>query len=97
MKEYRNTLINKNENEILAVYEYSREPGYSSREFKWDIDFMLFFAAQRYEYTVLEMCISYPGRLSHLVYDMVTRVNGSTITADLFINNRFYKTYMIAC
>lgn len=97
MKEYRSTIIKKRTNEIVEVSEYSRENGYSYRDFKYDIDNMLWFAAQSYEYDVLQMCISYPGRLSHLVYDMVTRANGSTITADLFINNRFYKSYMIAC
>lgn len=96
MKEYRSTIINKRTNEIVEMAEYSRVSGYSSRDFKCDIDNMLWYAAQSYEYGILQMCISYPGRLSHLVYDMVTRANGSNITADLFINNRFYKSYKIA-
>lgn len=93
MREYISTIINKRTNDILEYCEYRRPVGYDAIDFRDDIEQLLFYAAISPQNNVLQIFISYPGRISHLVYDMYTLGTYPDVTSYLFINGRFYKSY----
>lgn len=96
MKDYVSTLMNVADNEIIEYCEFSRATGCTREDFRKYVNDMLYYAAAGIQYRDIVLHIGYPGRLSHLVLEMVTHTNYPSIDADLFINGRWYKNYKIA-